>query len=328
MVRLVSDSVSEELGPTVAISWIVFQGLLYGCNGVSIKGEIMSLSAIPRRSVLVFIGVFALFVSTVWVANSRANAASATPVVYIATGENFPDALGVGPASALDRGPILLVTRDSVPGATATELSRLGPDLIVVVGGTAVISPSVESQLRSWAPVTRIAGANRYETAAAVSRAAFPAPAQPPGVGVYFDSESWKNPAYGNGFVFEEDVYVEVTSALVASAQVVFDTDVATPSDNVACGLTLGTDPALADDGSWRYLTVVEDNVRPTCVTQTAFLAAPGWHTVRVTLEGMQTTTYVIDRNLVVTVNPVGALYAASLEESPSDVPHAPLSDG
>ena len=139
----------------------------------------MSTYGASRRKILIGVSVMALLLSTVWIANTRASAAeepSATPVVYIVTGENFPDALGVGPASALARGPILFVKSTSIPGPTKTELSRLKPDHIVVVGGTAVISTSVESQLKAWAPVSRIAGANRYETAALVSKAAFPSP--------------------------------------------------------------------------------------------------------------------------------------------------------
>jgi hypothetical protein len=139
----------------------------------------MSVQAISRHRFVLIISVIALVLSYLWVANSRADAAdepSATPVVYIVTGVNFPDALGVGPASALNRGPILFVKQTSIPSPTKNELSRLKPDHIVVVGGTAVISTSVESQLKAWAPVSRIAGANRYETAALVSQAAFPSP--------------------------------------------------------------------------------------------------------------------------------------------------------
>ncbi|MCL1600376.1 MAG: cell wall-binding repeat-containing protein, partial [Actinomycetia bacterium] len=138
----------------------------------------MIVQAVPRRRLVIGIGVIALVLSSIWITNTQANAdePSATPVVYIVTGVNFPDALGVGPASALNRGPILMVTKTSIPTPTKNELSRLKPDHIVVVGGTAVISASVESQLAAWAPVSRIGGANRYETAALVSRAAFPSP--------------------------------------------------------------------------------------------------------------------------------------------------------
>ncbi|WKZ81704.1 MAG: cell wall-binding repeat-containing protein [Acidimicrobiia bacterium] len=98
-------------------------------------------------------------------------------VAYIATGTNFPDALGAGPAAALGSGPILLVQTDSVPSQTTTELNRLEPRLIVIVGGTAAVSTTVENTLKglSFGPtVIRVSGSNRYATAAAISQQAFP----------------------------------------------------------------------------------------------------------------------------------------------------------
>jgi len=100
----------------------------------------------------------------------------ATPVAYVATGANFPDALGAGPIAGITDAPILLVQKDAIPQATKAELTRLHPTRIVIVGGTAVISSAVESQLGNYATfVERLAGANRYETAAKISEASFPA---------------------------------------------------------------------------------------------------------------------------------------------------------
>lgn len=131
---------------------------------------------VSRRHLTVFVAVIALVVSVAWVgAASRVSAGSSTPVVYVATGENFPDALGAGPAAAIVKGPILLVSQNSIPGETAAELTRLSPDKIIIVGGTAVVSPSVESGLAAYAgTVERIAGSNRYDTAARLSAATFP----------------------------------------------------------------------------------------------------------------------------------------------------------
>jgi len=101
----------------------------------------------------------------------------AASVVYVATGMNFPDALGGGPAAAVEGAPILLVERDSIPATTASELDRLGPTRIVVLGGTGAVSDGVVAMLGTYAPVVdRVAGFNRYETAAAVSAYAFPDP--------------------------------------------------------------------------------------------------------------------------------------------------------
>ena len=98
-----------------------------------------------------------------------------TPVVYVASGANFPDALAAGPAAALANGPVLLVTSSHIPGPTATELARLRPGRIVVVGGAGAISEGVLAALRPYTTgtVTRLAGADRFETAAAISHDAF-----------------------------------------------------------------------------------------------------------------------------------------------------------
>ncbi len=95
-------------------------------------------------------------------------------VVYVATGENFPDALAGGVNAALENGPVLLTTASTLPAATRDEIVRLNPAEIVVVGGTSVVSSAVQSSLAAIAPVTRIFGATRIETATELSRRAFP----------------------------------------------------------------------------------------------------------------------------------------------------------
>jgi putative cell wall-binding protein len=95
--------------------------------------------------------------------------------VYVATGLNFPDALAGVPAAAGDTAPILLVKPDSIPAATATQLDRLKPTTIKVLGGTAVISSNVADALEGYASsVTRLSGSDRYATATAISKHAFP----------------------------------------------------------------------------------------------------------------------------------------------------------
>lgn len=93
--------------------------------------------------------------------------------VFIASGEVYSDALGAGAAAAADGDAVLLLTRGgSLPAATVSALKSLRPRTIKIVGGTATISTSVERALRSYAHegVVRIAGKDRYEVAANVSR--------------------------------------------------------------------------------------------------------------------------------------------------------------
>jgi putative cell wall-binding protein len=96
-------------------------------------------------------------------------------VAYIATGDNFPDALAGSPPAGNLGGPILLVGREALPSATADELTRLKPDKIVILGGSGVVSSAVASALRPYTDgsVERLAGSDRYATSVAVSAATF-----------------------------------------------------------------------------------------------------------------------------------------------------------
>jgi putative cell wall-binding protein/uncharacterized protein YkwD len=109
-------------------------------------------------------------------AMSAANYAPGAPVAYVATGATFPDALAAGPAAAHAGGPVLLTRQFEIPAATVSELSRLRPGRIVVLGGSGAISDAVANGLIPYATsaqVTRIAGPDRFATAAMISQAHF-----------------------------------------------------------------------------------------------------------------------------------------------------------
>lgn len=96
------------------------------------------------------------------------------PVVFVATGGNYPDALSAGPAAAHLGGPLLLNTGDSLLPAVRTEIERLDPERIVVVGGVNSIPAAVFSELQGLQPnVTRLGGADRYEASRAIVDFAF-----------------------------------------------------------------------------------------------------------------------------------------------------------
>lgn len=98
------------------------------------------------------------------------------PVVYIANGGTFPDALSAGPAATIEGGPLLLTATSSLPSAVAAELDRLNPNEIVIVGGAGVVSPAVESALVAYTSaqnvedVIRLGGASRYETSQRIAQ--------------------------------------------------------------------------------------------------------------------------------------------------------------
>jgi hypothetical protein len=78
---------------------------------------------------------------------SRYTFPNGAPVVVVASGVNFPDALVAAPFGV--RGPILLTETDRLPISTATEIRRLKPKEIIIVGGLGVVSQSVENELNS-----------------------------------------------------------------------------------------------------------------------------------------------------------------------------------
>jgi putative cell wall-binding protein len=106
---------------------------------------------------------------------SAATFAPGVKVAYVANGLAFPDALSGAPAAGADDAPVLLISQTSVPGAVATELRRLRPARIVVLGGTGSVSDAVARQLDAFTSgtVTRAAGSDRYGTSAAVPAATF-----------------------------------------------------------------------------------------------------------------------------------------------------------
>lgn len=99
--------------------------------------------------------------------------AAPVPVAYVATGGGFPDALAGVPVSGAKGGPVLLVSPDGVPAATASELARLHPGRIVILGASGVVSNAIATTLAGYAPVSRLAGSDRYATAVAISKASF-----------------------------------------------------------------------------------------------------------------------------------------------------------
>lgn len=90
--------------------------------------------------------------------------------VVLCNGLNFPDALSAAPLAKALNAPLLLTAPGSLPTETLTEITRLGPTKIWVIGGKTVISDAIYTQLDATYDVERIAGADRYATSAAVAR--------------------------------------------------------------------------------------------------------------------------------------------------------------
>lgn len=94
--------------------------------------------------------------------------------VVLATGRNWPDALGGAALAGAVDGPLLLCDTDALPAVVAAEIERLGADTVYVLGGEAAVSADVYSaagDLAGVEDVVRIAGATRYQTAQQVAEA-------------------------------------------------------------------------------------------------------------------------------------------------------------
>lgn len=92
-------------------------------------------------------------------------------VAIVASGENWPDALGASALAGAVRGPVLLTKPRSLPDGLASEIQRLGVTEVLVVGGPEAVSAAVAQRISALTgvAVTRIGGANRYETARLVA---------------------------------------------------------------------------------------------------------------------------------------------------------------
>lgn len=101
----------------------------------------------------------------------------AAPTVLLANAATFPDALAgsalAGHVEGLEGvvdAPLLLTGADELPEATAQALRELSARRVVLMGGAAAISDSVEQQLDEDYDVVRVAGPNRFATAAEAAR--------------------------------------------------------------------------------------------------------------------------------------------------------------
>jgi putative cell wall-binding protein len=92
--------------------------------------------------------------------------------VFVATGNNFPDALAAGPAAAHLNGAVLLVN-GWAPGLdepTRQLLSDVHAQVAGIAGGVNSVNATIEADLIAAVPsVTRYTGADRFEVAASIN---------------------------------------------------------------------------------------------------------------------------------------------------------------
>jgi putative cell wall-binding protein len=92
-------------------------------------------------------------------------------VAILAAGHDYADALAAAYAGGVAQAPVLLTGRERLPEHTDLTLRRLETQRVVLVGGRAALDPSLAGELESRGlQVERVAGADRFATAAAVAK--------------------------------------------------------------------------------------------------------------------------------------------------------------
>ncbi|WP_309065066.1 cell wall-binding repeat-containing protein [Microbacterium sp.] len=69
------------------------------------------------------------------------------PVIYVASGAGFADALAGAAAAGYRGGPVLLSAQGSASAAVLAEIERLDPVRVIVLGGPAAVSDTVVAQI-------------------------------------------------------------------------------------------------------------------------------------------------------------------------------------
>jgi putative cell wall-binding protein len=146
--------------------------LILGSSGVISSGVEAGLHAFTTGPVQRLAGGDRYATSA---AISAATFEPGVPIAYVAVGTNFPDALAGAAAAGHAGAPVLLVAPTAIPAPIATELRRLAPASIILLGSSGVVSNGVMDALGGYTkgPVHRLAGPDRYATAIAVSEASY-----------------------------------------------------------------------------------------------------------------------------------------------------------
>jgi YVTN family beta-propeller protein len=92
--------------------------------------------------------------------------------LYIVGGEEFQDSLSLIPASARERGSVLLTPPNTLPNVDIAFIKRYPLSRVILVGGTASVSQGIRDEVKSLThgrvPIARLSGPDRYATSRAV----------------------------------------------------------------------------------------------------------------------------------------------------------------
>jgi putative cell wall-binding protein len=93
-------------------------------------------------------------------------------VVVLVRDDDFPDALAGTPLAQMFNAPILLTNKGTLSPDTETELNRIQPETIFILGSYGAVSQEIEKKLKFnyTQDVRRLGGVDRYDTAAKIAQ--------------------------------------------------------------------------------------------------------------------------------------------------------------
>ncbi|NTU72418.1 MAG: hypothetical protein HGB10_11455 [Coriobacteriia bacterium] len=101
-----------------------------------------------------------------------ATSTAAVSSLVVASGEEWPGNLGGAAIAGAGGGPLLLVSKTSLPATTSAAIKRLAPKRVYVMGDSSIVSTAVASRIASLGvEVVRVQGKDRFVTAAEGARA-------------------------------------------------------------------------------------------------------------------------------------------------------------
>ncbi|RQD77545.1 MAG: AMIN domain-containing protein [Candidatus Syntrophonatronum acetioxidans] len=121
---------------------------------------------------------------------------------FVVDGHAPADSLVAGPAAFAGNVPILQVSTYRVPSVTREAIDLLGIERIYIVGGTAVVSSSVEKEISDTVSVERLAGEDRFGTSVEVARAIFSGAANYSIVGGFNYADAIGAAVFGNPVLY------------------------------------------------------------------------------------------------------------------------------
>lgn len=223
--------------------------LMYGHGLLQLRDALETIVPPPAPSVTRIYGADRYATA---IAQSVAGFESGTvTTTVVACGEDFPDALTGGSLAGAYGSPLLLTRRTSLPTGLLAEIGRLGATKVVLIGGTAAVDQSVAQALTTAGlDVQRIAGADRYATAAAVASALTTVTGQA---------------SIPQAFLTRGDVYADALAVSPLAAEngipVLLTKPTMLPSATAAALASIGTTEVVVAGGTPAISTPVSDAV-------------------------------------------------------------------